>query len=319
MAEIVLGIDLGGTNIKAGAVDRDGRVLSRTRLPTDVSRGPEAVADRIAQAGRRCTESLPENPGQPVGVGIGSPGNIDLERGVVLFSPNFPGWTDIPLRQMIEDRLELPCAIDNDANVAALAEQWVGAGRGAGSLIIFTLGTGIGGGIVLDGKVWHGFGGVGGELGHMSIDPNGPRCGCGNMGCVEAHASATNMVRRVREAVAAGRATVLKEKGEELTARDIYEAAVAGDALAGENLTRTGEYLGIAVSNMLHILNPEVVVLSGGVIAAGEMLMRPLMEEVQKRTMAASLKGVKICFAQLGEDAGVIGAARCFWVHSARA
>jgi len=317
MEDVILGIDLGGTNIKAGAVGPDGRVLSRYQVPTGVSGGPDAVADSIAEAGRRCVEALGGRPA--AGGGIGSPGNLDVERGMVLFSPNFPGWTDIPLRQMVEDRLGLPCTLENDANVAALAEQWVGAGRGAQSLVIFTLGTGIGGGIVLDGQVWRGFRGVASEFGHMSINLDGPPCNCGNVGCVEALASATAMVRRVRQALAAGRASALSDRGEELTARDIYEAAVAGDALAGENLAQTGAYLGAAVTNILHILNPRVVVLSGGVTAAGDMLLKPLMAEVNRRAMTAHLEGVKICFAGLGNDAGVIGAARCFMLARRRA
>ena len=317
MEDVILGIDLGGTNIKAGAVGPDGRVLSRCQVPTGVSGGPEAVADSIAEAGRHCIEALGGRPA--AGVGIGSPGNLSVERDMVLFLPNFPGWRDIPLRQMIEDRLALPCTLENDANVAALAEQWVGAGRGAQSLVIFTLGTGIGGGIVLGGQVWHGFRGVAGEFGHMSIDLEGPPCNCGNVGCIEALASATAMVHRMRQALAAGRTSSLAGRGEELMARDIYEAAVAGDALAAENLAQTGEYLGAAVTNILHILNPQVVVLSGGVTAAGDMLMSPLMAEVNRRAMKAQLEGVKICFAGLGNDAGVIGAARCFMLEVRRA
>ena len=319
MQDIVIGIDLGGTNIKAGAVSPDGEVLFHTRLTTDASKGPEAVADRMAEAVRGCMKGVPDGASRTAGVGIGSPGSIDLAGGVVLWAPNLPGWTDFPLRSMIEQRTGLPCAVDNDGNVAALAEQWVGAGRGAASLVIFTLGTGIGGGIVLDGRVWHGLGGVAAEMGHMSINPDGPVCGCGHKGCVEAYASATGMVRRMHEAIAAGRETSLAAKGEDLTARDIYEAALAADAAALENMEKTGFYLGMAVSNIIHILNPEVVVLSGGVTAAGDMLLNPIRQTVEERTIETCRRGVKVCFAALGESAGVIGAARCFLLQQGNA
>jgi glucokinase len=246
------------------------------------------------------------------GVGVGSPGTIDLEAGVVTFSPNLPGWHDVPLRRMIEDELGLSCALENDANAAALGEAWQGAGREADSLVLLTLGTGIGGGIVADGHVWHGSRGVAGEIGHMCINPDGPECGCGNRGCLEAYASATAMVRRLREAIEAGARTALFERNDELTARSIHEAALAGDETARRNIAQTGRYLGVGVSNILHCLNPQVVAFSGGVTAAGAMLMDPLREEVDWRTMEHNRRGVRICFAELPDEAGIIGAARSF-------
>ena len=314
MQDIVIGIDLGATNIKAGTVGPDGKVLFRTRLTTDAEKGPENVADRMAEAAQQCVENVEGGKEGVAGIGIGSPGPLELESGVVVFAPNMAGWDNVPLRDMIEERTGLPCTLDNDGNVAALAEQWVGAGRGAGSLVIFTLGTGIGGGIVLDGKIWHGFGGVAAEIGHMSINPDGPVCGCGNKGCIEVYASATAMVRRMREAIAGGRSTTLAARGDELTARDIYEAALAGDEAARENMDMTGIYLGVTITSIMHLLNPEVIVFSGGVTAAGQMLMAPILRTVEERAMESSRRGVKVCFAELGEDAGVIGAARSFAV-----
>jgi len=312
MEEVVIGIDLGGTNIKAGAVSRQGQVLVRHRLSTRAEAGAEAVAHRICLAAQHCIKGVRAAESRVVGIGVGSPGTIDLDSGTVLFSPNLPCLGGVALRAMIEDELSLACALENDANAAALAEQWVGAGRGADSLVMFTLGTGIGGGIVLDGKVWHGTGGFAGEIGHMSINPDGPRCACGNRGCIEAYASATAMVRRMQEAIDAGRQSILAEKPGGFAARDIYEAALAGDAAARQNFDQTARYLGVAVSNILHILNPAVVVLSGGVTASGDMLLEPLKDEVRKRSMKPPLQGVRICFAEVGEDAGLIGAARCF-------
>ena len=315
MTDIVAGVDLGGTNIKAGLVAPDGKIIQRHELRTLAERGAQAVAARICQAVRECMQKAGLSASSVRGVGIGSPGTIDLENGVVLFSPNLPGWRNIPLRRMIEDDLCRPCLLDNDANVAALAEQWVGAGRGASSLVLFTLGTGIGGGIVLDGRIWHGATGVAGEVGHMSINPDGPACACGNRGCFEVYASATGMVRRMREAIRSGVRTSLSARGDEFTARDINEAALAGDEPARQNIEATGRYLGLGASNIMHIVNPEVVAFSGGVTAAGDMLMGPLRDEVQKRTLEASRQNVKVCFAELPNDAGIIGAARCFMLR----
>jgi len=312
MAEVAIGIDLGGTNIKAGAVSPQGDVVVRRRLPTRADGGPDMVADRIAEAARACMEALEGTAAAVLGVGVGSPGTIRFQQGVVTFAPNLPGFHDVPLRDMVAERMGLPCVLENDANAAAVAEQWVGAGQGADSLVMLTLGTGIGGGIVLEGRVWHGTSGAAGEIGHMSINPDGPACGCGNRGCIEAYASATAIVRRMDEAIEAGAATSLAGRTGNFTSRDVYEAAVAGDAAARENVETTGRYLGVAVSNLIHILNPMVVVLSGGVSAARDMLVAPLRDEVDRRTMAGSREGVQIRIAELGEEAGFIGAARCF-------
>ena len=314
MSDLTIGVDLGGTNIKVGLVTAEGKIARRHRVATEAQRGPQGVAERMGQACRDLLAAAGQEAGAVRGVGVGSPGTIDMQTGVVLFSPNLEGWHDIPLRRMIEEDLGTRCVVDNDANVAALAEQWVGVGQGASSLVLLTLGTGIGGGIVADGRIWHGGNGVAGEVGHMSINPDGPRCGCGNRGCLEAYASATAMVRRMREAIEGGTPSSLAERRDQLTAALIHEAAVAGDAAARENIEQTGRYLGVGVSNLMHILNPEVVAFSGGVTAAGEMLLAPLRREVEWRTLEASRRGVRICLAALPDDAGIIGAARCFMI-----
>lgn len=312
MRTIYAGVDLGGTNIKVGLVTEDAELIHRCSLRTRAHEGPEAVAGRICRGLTQCAREADVDPGDLAGVGMGSPGTIDRHSGVVTFSPNLPGWRDVPLRRLVQEATGLPCALENDANAAALAEQWVGAGREASSLVLFTLGTGIGGGIVLDDRVWHGANGVAGEIGHMSINPDGPLCGCGNRGCIEAYASATAMVRRLREAVGAGAETPLASELEQLTARRIHEAAVEGDAVAAENIAQTGRYLGVAVSNIMHALNPRVIAFSGGMTAAGEMLLAPLRDEIARRTMEDSRRDVKICLGQLPETAGIIGAARSF-------
>lgn len=312
MPNPVIGVDLGGTNIKLGLVSSNGEVLDRTSTETQAEKGPEAVAGRICDGVLGLLAQAGLDRERVEGIGIGSPGTIDLETGVVTFSPNLPGWENVPLRRLVQEGTDLPCVLDNDANVAALGEFWVGAGRDNSSLILLTLGTGIGGGIVLDERIWHGGNGVAGEVGHMSIDPDGPECGCGNRGCWETFASATGMVRRMREAIEQGAETVLAEDAENITARRIHEAALAGDGTARRIIEMTGRYLGLGVSNLMHILNPEVIAFSGGMTGAGEMLMQPLLEEADWRTMEAPRRGVKICFAELPEDAGIIGAARCF-------
>ena len=312
MSGPVVGVDLGGTNIKAGVVSPEGEILSRGRVPTDAEGGPEAVIDRIADIARRCMDESDAPAADFAGVGIGSPGTIDLDGGIVLFSPNLPGWDHVPLRDRVAEKLGMPCVLENDANAAALAEQWVGAGRRAESLVMLTLGTGIGGGIVLEGRVWHGVGGVAGEIGHMSIDPEGPQCACGNRGCIEAYASAVSMVRRMREALESGARSSLGQFDGEFTSRDIHEAALAGDRAARENIEMTGRYLGVAIANLIHILNPAVIVLGGGVTAAGDMLMGPLREEVRQRAIEDCRRGVEVRIAELGEEAGFIGAARRF-------
>ena len=314
MSDLTIGVDLGGTNIKAGLIAEDGEVIRRHRVTTDAHLGPRGVADRICGACRELLATADQRGAAVRGVGVGSPGTIDIESGVVLFSPNLDGWNDVPLRAMVEDGLGMRCVVDNDANVAALAEQWVGVGQGTGSLVLLTLGTGIGGGIVLDGRIWHGGNGVAGEVGHMSINPDGPLCGCGNRGCLEAYASATAMVRPMRETIDAGAPTALAARRDELTAALIHAAAVDGDAAARANIEQTGRYIGVGVSNLMHILNPEAVAFSGGVTAAGEMLLEPVRQEVKWRTLEASRRDVRISFSALPEDAGLIGAARCFMI-----
>lgn len=319
MKKYLVGVDLGGTNIKAGVTDLEGRILSRVKIETRAAEGPDVVSDRIAQAAHQAVDSARDGGKAPdiewdlvLGVGVGSPGTIDLAAGVVTFSPNLKNMNGFGLRDAVSKRLDgASVVLENDANAAARGEQWVGAGRGAHSLVMLTLGTGIGGGIVLENEVWHGANGVAGELGHMSIKCDGVRCACGNVGCIEAYASAPSMVRRMKEAIAAGVKTRLAAETGSLTSKRIYEAAVAGDDAALENIQQTGRFLGIAISNILHMFNPRVVVLSGGVIGAGDMLMQPIVDEVKKRTLEMCFEGTDIRFAELGEDAGFIGAAGC--------
>jgi len=311
----VVGIDLGGTFIKAGVVDQAGTILSRVRMETGADLGRLEVIRRIAAAADEARRRAGLAWRQVSALGLGSPGVFEMPRGIVHLCPNIPSLENkeliAPLREAL-GRSDLPVILENDANVAAYAEAWKGAGRGVRTLVLFTLGTGIGGGIVLDGAIWRGAWGAAAELGHQVIFADGVLCSCGNRGCLEAYASATGLVRRLREAVSEGRRTRLAaavRSGRQVTARDVFLAAKAGDRTCRQLIEETGRYLGVAVANMLHILNVERVVFTGGMTAAGSMLLKPIREEARRRTFPFLFRGVKVLFSRLGNDAGLRGAA----------
>lgn len=312
--EYAIGIDLGGTFIKGGVVDLDGNVVFSTSIETQSERGPEGVVERMAELSHTVAEGAGIEWGQVRCVGVGSPGPLSTKEGIVYFAPNLAGWENVLLVKMLKEKLDCCVTLENDANAAAYAESWVGAGKGASSMIMLTLGTGIGGGIVLNGDVWHGRDDAAGELGHTTINFDGPECNCGSWGCIEAYASAPNTVRRALEGIKAGRQTSLKavmDSDEEITAKGIYEAAVAGDDFARETIEATGRYLGIAIASFVNIFNPELVVLFGGLAGAGEMIFEPARQEVERRAAKPASDTVKIVPARLGSQAGIIGAAGC--------
>jgi glucokinase len=309
---LVLGVDLGATNAKVGLVTADGRVVRRTSVASEPEQGPDATVERIGHAAVRLVEEAGAGEVEVAGVGVAAAGTVDAERGVLLYWPNVPSWRNVPLQGLFEERLGLPCALENDGNAAALAEHWIGVGRGCSSLVLLTLGTGIGGGVVLEGRLWRGANGAAGELGHMCIDPDGPACSCGGRGCLQAYAGARGIVRRMQAALDAGEASILSGGRAELTPERIHRAALEGDEAARRYIADTGRYLGVGVSNLLHLLNPDVVALSGGITAAGEMLLAPLRAEVEARTLEASRRRVQLAFSAVPGDAGIIGAARRF-------
>ena len=310
-----IGVDLGGTAIKAGAVDAKGNILSRVEVPTGVEQGREEIIARIASAADQARREAGLTWRSVRAVGLGSPGVFEPPLGIVHLSPNLKCLEGKELLRPVRDALGAPnvaVILDNDANVAAYAEAWVGTGRGVRTLVLFTLGTGIGGGIVLNGEVWRGAWGAAAELGHQVIFADGVLCTCGNRGCLEAYASATALVRRFREAVASGRRSRLGaavKAGRDVTARDIATAAKAGDRTCRMLMAETGRFLGIAVANMLHILNVERVVFAGGMTAAGSLLLKPVREEARRRTFPFLIRGTRILFSRLGNDAGLVGAA----------
>jgi glucokinase len=268
------------------------------------------LAERAIEATRR------EIPGAEIlGVGVGAPGPLDTKRGIVLLTPNL-GWVNLPLRQIIHDRLGLPAALDNDANCAVLGEWWVGAARGARTAIGITIGTGIGGGLILDGKLFHGASDVAGEIGHTTIDTEGRRCKCGNYGCLEAYASGPNIALRAVEEIEAGAVSRLPSLvgGDltKITAQTVYQAAADGDDLALEVVNDTAKFLGVGIGNLLNVFNPEVVVVCGGVTLAGDHLFVPLRREAARRAFKPAVTACRIVPGELAGTAGVYGAAKAF-------
>jgi glucokinase len=314
----VLGIDIGGTNLVVGSVAEDGSTMvASASEPTHSEAGATDVVDRlVGLAERAIATTRREAPGAEIlGVGVGAPGPLDTKRGIVLLTPNL-GWVNMPLRQLIHDRLGLPAALDNDANCAVLGEWWVGAARGARHAIGITIGTGIGGGLIIDGRLYHGASDVAGEIGHTTIDTEGRRCKCGNYGCLEAYASGPNIALRAVEELEAGaesrlRALVDGDLGK-VTAQTVYQAAADGDELALEVVNDTAKFLGVGIGNLLNVFNPEVVVVCGGVTLAGDHLFEPLRREVARRAFKPAVNACRIVPGELAGTAGVYGAAKIF-------
>jgi len=316
----IVGVDLGGTNIVTGVMPDDGsRTLAVRSTPTEAETGAEGVVARIvAQAEASIADAMAETGArreQFVGVGIGAPGPLDRASGIVKIAPNL-GWRDVPLRDMVGDALGMPAELDNDANCATLGEWWVGAARGARHVIGMTIGTGIGGGLVLNGQLFHGASDVAGEIGHATIDSTGRRCACGNYGCLEAYASGPAIAERAREALASGEESALLALagGDPLaiTAATVYEAADAGDTLARVIVRETAGFLGAGVANLLNVFNPEVVVIAGGVTRAGDALFEPLRAEVKRRAFKPAVEAARIVPGTLPGTAGVVGAIAVF-------
>ncbi|MBE0594568.1 MAG: ROK family protein, partial [Gemmatimonadales bacterium] len=287
----VVGVDIGGTNIVVGTVPEDGsRVLGIRKERTLVREGPDAVVAQIARMVRDSLTltgtALGAEALDVAGVGIGAPGPLDTRNGIVLLTPNL-GWRDFPLRDRVRDAVGLPAALDNDANCAIFGEWWRGAAAGADIVVGLTIGTGIGGGIVLDGEIFHGASDIAGEIGHMTIDSTGRRCKCGNYGCLEAYASGTAIAERAVEGMESGAlsrlATYVDGDLSAITAQIVYDAAHDGDDYALEVIHDTARFLGAGVANLINIFNPEIVVICGGVTAAGERLFKPLAAEVARR------------------------------------
>ena len=318
----IVGVDLGGTNIVVGVMPiegGDGEVLALKSVPTEAQRGAKYVVDRIVGLIHEARNDVLSQQGGTeadfAGIGIGSPGPLDRETGTVINTPNL-GWRNFPLRDLIANGAGMPATLDNDANCATYGEWWLGAGRDVDNLIGLTLGTGIGGGIVLNGEVFHGVSDAAGEFGHMTIEVNGRKCKCGNYGCLEAYASGPAMALRAVEGIESGAESLLPAlvngRLEDITAATVYEAIVLGDPYANEVMRETAKFLGAGIGSLINLLNPEMVVIAGGVTRAGDHLFVPLRAEVRRRAFRSAEERCQIVSGQLPGTAGVIGAAAVF-------
>ncbi|MFP4105263.1 MAG: ROK family protein [Phycisphaerae bacterium] len=313
MAKLSIGADLGGTFIKFGYLDAQGKPSNTFQLPTPLDQGAEGVIDQIVTGVKR----LMDHHGLPVediaGVGIGAPGPLSISEGVIHAMPNIAGMENVPLRDEVARRTGLPAVLENDANAAAFGEFLCGAGAGTRDMVLLTLGTGVGGGIVIDGKILHGSHEIGAELGHMIIDPGGLECGCGQKGCLERYCSATFLgriaARRVRESDTPTRLQAVLDAQKILTAKDILDAAKAGDRLAAEVWSRGAYHLAIGCVNICRIFDPEIIVLAGGMTKAGDGLLNPLKEHFQQQRWKLTEERTRIVIGTLGNDAGAVGAA----------
>jgi glucokinase len=319
--EFIVGVDLGGTNIVVGAMTADGSESYAMRsMPTSAESGADAVADRIVGLiDRVITETVEQTDStrhQVIGIGIGAPGPLDREKGIVIVAPNL-GWKNFPLRDRISEKLSLPATLDNDANCATVGEWWQGAARGGTNVIGMTIGTCIGGGLIIVGKLFHGASDVAGEIGHTTIDLNGRYCKCGNYGCLEAYASGPAIATRAREVLmreetASMLPSMVGNAPEQITAETVYKAAQLGDAVANEIVRDTARYLGAGIANLLNIISADVVVVAGGVTQAGDTLFVPLQAEVRRRAFRPAVDATRIVAGELPGTAGVVGAVATF-------
>ncbi|MGI9860806.1 ROK family protein [Moorella naiadis] len=312
MTQYVAGIDLGGTNISAIFMDAEGQTHGWVTWPTEAARGPAEVINRIISLTKFLMDKNSITAQQLRGIGLGVPGLVNSREGRSVFSPNLPGWRDIPVAGLVAAGTGVPVLIDNDVRMAAWGEKLLGAGRDREDVICLTLGTGIGAGIFIQDKLYTGRDESAGEIGHVTVEKDGPRCSCGNYGCLEMYASGRGIARRMRAAIAAGAASLVLDLAHgdagSITAAMVCQAAARGDQAAEQVIKETAVYLGIALAGLANILNPQRIVLGGGVMGAGELLLAPVRRVVRERAMPLN-REVEIVAAELGDLAGATGAA----------
>ena len=318
--KVYIGIDLGGTKISTALMDEQGTILARAGGDTGAAEGQAAVIERMVDSARQVArEGGRADLRGIVAIGVGAPGPLDTKLGILTAPPNLPGWINVPLSRIIEERLGVAAYLENDANAAALAEFHYGAGVGCANMIYVTVSTGIGGGLILNGQLYGGTNGAAGEVGHTMIMPDGPLCGCGNRGHLEALASGTAIAREARELLAKGVPTLIADLAQgdpnAVTALTVEIAAKQGDLEAQRIIDRAMEYLGIGMANLANIFNPDMIVLGGGVTKMGEMLFEPVRRAVSRFAFPIVAKTVQIVPARLGRDVGVIGAATVAVLH----
>ena len=309
----VLAVDLGGTKIIAAIISDKGQVMAREYYLTLAEEGPQSVIDRILSAIDHILGSVNLDLSKLHSISLAAAGTIDLDKGLVTLSPNLPGWCNIPLRDIVKEKHRVDTFLINDASAAALGEHHFGVGRGVNNLVLLTLGTGIGGGIIINGELYSGPCGSAGEIGHATIDVNGPRCGCGNVGCLEMLASGTAIaqeaVRRISQGERSSLTKIVDGKAGNITAKEVSLAAQNGDSLALEVISQAATYLGVAMVNLVNIFNPEMIIIGGGMAQMGDLLLNTARQVVKERAFPLSAQAVRIVTAQLGDNAGVLGAA----------
>ena len=307
----IVGVDLGGTKILTAVADRQGGVLSRVRVPTGADLGRDHVINELVRSVELALRDAGVLAANVTAVGVGAPGPLDPQAGFVYLAPNL-GWRNVPLGEILGSKLKLPVYVDNDANLAALGERVYGSGQGADNLVYITVSTGVGGGLILGGKIYHGFSGGAGEIGHITVAEDGPLCGCGNCGCLEALASGTAIANRAAALVGEGRGLgILSEAGGDknmVSARVVAAAASKGDGEAVLIMRAAGRYLGMAAAGILNLLNPSVVVFGGGVMQSGSIIWEAMLKEIRRCALSSALQEVSIVRAALGEESGVMGA-----------
>lgn len=312
--ECVVGVDLGGTKILSGVFKNSYEPLAITKLSTKSQRGVAKVVERIARCVQDAVDEADLSLKDIAGVGIGAPGSVDFSSGTVIFAPNLEGWKDVPLKKDLEKSLGVPVFVENDCNISMLGVHVAELKAKPRNALGIFVGTGIGGGLILDGKLYSGFSHAAGEIGHMVLEVNGPKCGCGNKGCFEALASRTAIFQQIKAGIKDGQKTILTEMlGSDLSdlrSGDLRKALRRGDKFVDRVLAEAAEYIGIATANLINILNPEVVVLGGGVMEAlQDEMMSVIVETARDYAMPGTMKGVEILASQLGDDAGITGAA----------
>lgn len=312
--QYAIGIDLGGTNMPCSLVDDCGRIVTTIEKRTLSEQGPDAVVSKIVESTNEIVKFFKEkiNNGNIIGVGLGAPGVLDLEKGEIVTGPNLNGWKNVPIVRLIEEQINLPVKMDNDANCAAIGEHWSGAAKGTQNAILVTLGSGVGGGIIINGSIYRGSHGTAGEIGHITIIPDGYKCGCGNSGCLEAYASANATVKRAVELLRKKETrSALKERVlEEITAHDIFISAEDGDVFSKHILEESGRYLGIGIATLANIFDPDAIIIGGGFSSAEKYLFPTAIEEAYRRSFKYVMDNIKIVKAKLGNDAGIVGAAK---------
>jgi glucokinase len=314
---LFVGLDVGGTTMKAAVVDDAGTAFPEAVLPTEASKGQEHGLNQMCETIRRAVAAAGKSLRDIAAIGVATPGTMDIPAGIILDPPNLRPWKNVPVRDHVQRVFGVPTAFQNDANAAAFGEYWVGAGRDVKSMVMFTLGTGIGGGVILDDKVLEGQHSHGAEVGHMKIDLGKSRqCGCGRWGCLEAFASATAVVKRAREAVAGVQGSsilkdLLSSTEEDLPAREVFVAAERGDTVAKKVVDDTAYYLAVGAMNMMHIIDPDMIVYGGGMTAAGDGFLNQVRTYIWELAFPVPAERTIVRYAQLGSDAGFIGAAAC--------